>query len=284
MDKKSGFKECPRCGLRNKPSTAQCDFCGWEFRDVADEWISHVQILERMNKPADSIVLDDEVSRKIESTIIRTARDDQNAKPLINKSDSIIPTPLSNKLDIDSSEIIRSNESTSVQQDELESSAKAEDMDIRAFVETMIGEPVTAQAAAAVNSTISEAVVVDPQKLETKNAESYVEVQQEYGFSFYLDRVLLGIGVAIYAIALILYSMSYIDVPIGWALSIAGALTLTIGVSVAYEKLIQKSSSSDKKTYNNTKIVEEVIICPRCHEEVEETDERCPSCGAAFSH
>ncbi|MEM0449489.1 MAG: hypothetical protein QW520_06695 [Methanomassiliicoccales archaeon] len=251
---------------------------------MADEWISHVQILERMNRPADSIVLDDEVSRKIESTIIRTARDDQNVKPLINKSDSITSTPPSNKLDIDSSEIIRSNESTSVQQDELESSAKAEDMDIRAFVETMIGEPVTAQAAAAVNSTISEAVVVDPQKLETKSAESYVEVQQEYGFPFYIDRFLLGIGVVIYVIALILYSMSYVDVPIGWALSIAGALTLTIGVSMAYERFTKKSSSFDKKIYNNAKVVEEVIICPRCHEEVEETDERCPSCGAAFSH
>ena len=91
MEKKTGFKECPRCGLRNKPSAAQCDFCGWEFRDVSDEWISHVQVLEKLNKATESIVLDDEVSRRIESTIVRSPREAPPSVPATETATAPVP-------------------------------------------------------------------------------------------------------------------------------------------------------------------------------------------------
>ncbi|MFP4197557.1 MAG: hypothetical protein ACLFS6_07905 [Methanomassiliicoccales archaeon] len=71
MDKKSGFKECPRCGLRNRISTIKCDFCGYEFERQSQEWSDYVDILEKLSRREETPAVDDEVSRKIESTLVK---------------------------------------------------------------------------------------------------------------------------------------------------------------------------------------------------------------------
>ena len=70
MDKKSSFKECPKCGLRNKPGSAQCDFCGQNLT-VSDDWQQHIKDLESLNKMELRKPLDDRTSKRIESTIVR---------------------------------------------------------------------------------------------------------------------------------------------------------------------------------------------------------------------
>ena len=48
MDRSSGLKECPRCGLRNRQGAYQCDFCGWDFKAASDDWMGQVNDLERI--------------------------------------------------------------------------------------------------------------------------------------------------------------------------------------------------------------------------------------------
>ncbi len=73
MDKPSGLKECPRCGLRNRSGAYQCDFCGWDFRGASDDWMGKVNELQRINKEVESPVLDKRTTSKIEMTIVNPA-------------------------------------------------------------------------------------------------------------------------------------------------------------------------------------------------------------------
>ncbi len=70
MEKRSGFKECPKCGLRNKPGATQCDFCGQNL-GPSDDWQQHIRDLESLNKMELRRPLDDRTSKRIEATIIR---------------------------------------------------------------------------------------------------------------------------------------------------------------------------------------------------------------------
>jgi len=70
MERKAGFKECPKCGLRNKPSATQCDFCGQSLTS-ADDWQQHIKDLESLNRIELRGPVDERTSKRIESTIIR---------------------------------------------------------------------------------------------------------------------------------------------------------------------------------------------------------------------
>jgi len=70
MERKSSFKECPKCGLRNKPSATQCDFCGQNLGS-SDDWQQHIRDLESLNKVELRRPMDDRTSKRIASTIIR---------------------------------------------------------------------------------------------------------------------------------------------------------------------------------------------------------------------
>lgn len=70
MEPKASFRECPKCGLRNKQAAVQCDFCGQSLTND-DDWQSHVKDLESLTRVDLRKPMDDKVSRRIESTIIR---------------------------------------------------------------------------------------------------------------------------------------------------------------------------------------------------------------------
>jgi len=72
MEGKAGFKECPRCGLRNRRFVLRCDFCGFEFAETDEEWTDYLDILERLGKTEESEILDEKVTRRIEATIVRS--------------------------------------------------------------------------------------------------------------------------------------------------------------------------------------------------------------------
>ncbi len=71
MEKKPGYKECPRCGLRNKPQAFQCDFCGWHFEESGDEWIEHIRALEEISTERPSVIVDEEISKRIQATMVK---------------------------------------------------------------------------------------------------------------------------------------------------------------------------------------------------------------------
>lgn len=283
MERKSGFKECPRCGLRNKPSAAQCDFCGWEFRDVSDEWISHVQVLEKLNKATESIVLDDEVSKRIESTIVRGSRDaapppapkpESKAPPVPTKREeiSIEPEPKAKVEKWPERRVVT-----------VPHPVPAEDNEVKNFVETMIGEPVAAQAAAVVNVQATETILRPMPAAEPLREESEFVQSTSGGFLARYHRAMLMAGIGLYAVTLVLYAISFLSVALGWGLAIAGALLITFGVSHIYDARMTRVPEGEAMIGKMNNSGDEVVICPRCHEEVSEKDSRCPSCGAAFS-
>ncbi|MDD1755739.1 MAG: hypothetical protein LUQ39_02745 [Methanomassiliicoccales archaeon] len=283
MEKKTGFKECPRCGLRNKPSAAQCDFCGWEFRDVSDEWISHVQVLEKLNKATESIVLDDEVSRRIESTIVRTPR--EMPTPPGNPEEPVPApsTPTSEDMVIESEPKVSTEKWPERRVVTVPPPIPEEEREVKNFVETMIGEPVSAQAASEVNLTAADAITLplrQPEPLREEVVEVYVP-QGSFISKYY--RQFLVAGIAIYVVTIALYAMSYLDVVVGWGLAIAGALLITFGVSHIYDSKVEHKAPGEPMIGDMRHAGDEIVICPRCHEEVSEGDARCPSCGAAFS-
>lgn len=70
MDRKAGYKECPRCGLRNKPSALQCDFCGLRFI-AGEDWDENIQALEKMGGTDEKVLVDEDISKRIEATIVK---------------------------------------------------------------------------------------------------------------------------------------------------------------------------------------------------------------------
>ena len=78
MERKAGFIECPKCGLRNKPNTVQCDFCGQSLTSP-DEWQLQVKDLESLTKVEYRRPVDEPTSRRIEATFIRKEQPHQKA-------------------------------------------------------------------------------------------------------------------------------------------------------------------------------------------------------------
>lgn len=283
MERKSGFKECPRCGLRNKPSAAQCDFCGWEFQDVSDEWISHVQVLEKLNRETDSILLDDEVSKRIESTIVRSPRESTPApRPEPRAPPSApLPVPLPAKEDVIQADL-RQQGMDRPQAKPVAAALPAKEADeVKAFVDTMIGEPAAAEAAAVV--TVQSGELAAARVAPSIELGSPVETRKRTASMSKYTMGLLGAGAAVYLVTLVLYSMAMLSVAMGWALAIAGALMITVGASFIYDARVARQAKPEPVIGQNVRGGDEVIICPRCHEEVDESDDRCPSCGAAFT-
>ena len=280
MERKSGFKECPRCGLRNKPSAVQCDFCGWEFQDASDEWISHVQVLEKLNKQTESILLDDEVSKRIESTIVRSSRELKSTPPLaplaIPQAEEV--KPLDNELRLKGKDWASSRMQTIPM-------PSPEAKEVKAFVDTMIGEPTPIGTSAEIeisNSNVSG--------MATAPMSSVKELGRFPARSIFATKTslmsygLIISGVSVYLVTLIIFALSIVPLLLGWSLAIVGALLITIGTSRAYDQSALKRKRSDP-TEGNAPILEEaiVLICPSCNEEVVEGDRSCPACGARFA-
>ncbi len=280
MERKSGFKECPRCGLRNKPSAAQCDFCGWEFQDASDEWISHVQVLEKLNKQTESILLDDEVSKRIESTIVRSSREIKPAQP---------PAPLEiprvdEERPLDTDLKARGKEwSSSYMQPPSMPSPEAKE--VKAFVDTMIGEPTKVDDTADIEisdsstSGLATAPMSPVKELgQSSTAHTFLSKSSMISYGMIIS------GVSIYLVTLIIFALSIIPLLLGWSLAIVGAMLITVGTSYAYNRRAPKSRRADS-TGKHVPIEKEklVLICPNCNEEVGAGDKHCPACGAKFA-
>jgi RNA polymerase subunit RPABC4/transcription elongation factor Spt4 len=280
MENKSRFKECPRCGLRNKTSVAQCDFCGLEFQETSEEWISQVQVLEKLNKQTESILLDDKVSKRIESTIVRSGRELETTQP---------PTPLEiprveEEKPLDS-ELKNKGKDWTVSNTQIPSTPSPESKEVKAFVDTMIGEPTKIEDSAGMevsdNSTSAMA---------TAPMSPVEEIRQSPTIATFATKTplisygLIFCGINIYLATLIIFALSIVPLLLGWSLAIVGAMLITIGTSYVYDRSAFKRKRFDS-TNDNVPIEEEelVLICPSCNGEVEASDRHCPACGAIFA-
>ncbi len=278
MERKSGFKECPRCGLRNKPIAAQCDFCGWEFQDSSEEWISHVQVLEKLNKQTESIMLDDEISKRIESTIVRSSRELRSTSPPppIDFSRAEEPKPV----DI---ELLAKGKDWASSRMQTPSMPAPESKEVKAFVDTMIGEPVKVDASADIEISDYGA---------TGMANAPMSPVKDLGrapartFAFKappLTHVLIASGIGFYLVALMVFTLSPVPLLLAWTMAIVGSMLVTIGAFNAYDQSNfgkRRAAAAGASAPIEKEML--VLICPSCNEEVGSRDRNCPACGARF--
>ncbi|MGD1060957.1 MAG: hypothetical protein ABR879_05820 [Methanomassiliicoccales archaeon] len=280
MERKSGFKECPRCGLRNKLAAVQCDFCGWEFHEASEEWSSHVKVLDRLNRDVDSVVLDDELSRKIESTIVRGPREATPPSPK--------PVPTVDEIaTIEADAELRSEGRRWSSEHRLEAEmAPAESHEVKVFVDTMIGGPTPGPAPSPADIEIGVAVTespvndLRPDQLIEERSEKALALSTRDGLG--MPAGLMGGGVVVYAIALVAYSNTAIGLYLGWGLVIFGALVFTLGANWFYSRRAKGMSGEERMIGGEASASNEVVICPNCNELVGQSVDSCPNCGVRF--
>jgi RNA polymerase subunit RPABC4/transcription elongation factor Spt4 len=243
MDTPSGLKECPRCGLRNRTGAYQCDFCGWDFKTVSDDWMGNVKSLEQLGKEASSDALDKKVESKIEMTIKRPSDIPLREK----KTESNLTIPQYQEREGDTGETVAlpifQEQSLAEEQTELP-------------VETSITtSPVTPGIEAE----------LDTETESTPVASSITKLGSPTTIG------LLATGAVVYLATLAMAALHSIGTVEGWCLAVLGAFFLVAGVGSFLSKR------------HRTMDEDEVILCPKCHEVVSEKDQSCPSCGAKFT-
>lgn len=270
MEKRSGFRECPRCGLRNKPSVAQCDFCGWQFDESQDEWIDQIRALESISADKSTVAVDEELSKRIEATIIKP--DEVSVDDFVDEEDrsfvapnesipqsrpiSTPPTPEERReiLEAPTEEVSRPEpEQTPGLVSESEppmTKAEVESVEVAEFVESMIGEvgveEIKEPEVLSPAPTIEEVMLETPEAPAAAAKEEKVAEKEKVAVpesipvgldlrSMAVPAAILGAGAAAYAGILIFSVLQPVNWTIGWTVSIGGAILMTIGCSRLYD-------------------------------------------------
>jgi hypothetical protein len=157
--------------------------------------------------------------------------------------------------------------------------------EVKAFVDTMIGEPTPIDDSAEIE--ISDSVSAGT---ATAPMSPVKELGRTPAVSIFATKVplmsygLILSGVSIYLVTLVIFALSIVPLLLGWSLAIVGAMLITIGTSHAYDR-----STLKRKRFNPTdegvptEDEKVVFICPSCNEEVLAGDRNCPACGARFA-
>lgn len=278
MEKRSGRKECPRCGLRNKPSVAQCDFCGWQFEESQDEWIDQIKALEKIGTGENTVSVDEELSKRIEATIIKPNEisvDDfvgEKDLPFMSASEPIspnrpiwtLPTPEERRelLEAPPKEVSRP-EPDHVPEPVSESEpptakAEAESAEVAEFVESMIEEvgvgaikepeePVPLEVPEEIAPDVPEVptAISKDEKVVEKEAIPEATAAGPDLRTAAVPAAVLASGAAAYVGILLFSVLQPVSWTIGWTVSIAGAILVTIGCGSLYD--VWKHSTGPKE-------------------------------------
>jgi hypothetical protein len=294
MDNRSGFKECSRCGLRNKPSAKQCDFCGQKF-EVADEWELQVDALERLNRETKRVEVTENVSKRIEATIIRKEISETKQEPVIKGSfrESPEKAPI-----VDSSPepkieqapepkeqttvITFTATETKLVEVEKERTAPEEAPTVK-IEETSTVEKTVPVTEAVPSPFETELLKVENHKVQKETFKHRKCTDKKiFGWNFNMkDRksvffmLVLILGIVLY-IASIAMSSSIGTIE-SWSVVAFSGFMIVVGI--AQIAIDWNPTRYREDVFEHHEIV---IICPNCNEKVSEDDERCPSCGTEF--
>jgi hypothetical protein len=322
MDRRSGYRECPRCGLRNKPSVAQCDFCGWQFDESQDEWIDQIRALEKISTDQSTVSVDEELSKRIEATIIKP--DEISVDDFIGEQDRAIPIlsepasppqPVSTPptpeertkmMEAPPKElVVPGPEPLPERVSEPEppvAKAEAENAEVTEFVESMIEEGVVGEIREPEGlqpAPIAEEVprgatesLATKEEASAQKGETSATAPTTIGFDLRIAAIpaaVLVVGAAAYVGILLFSVFQPVHWTVGWTVSILGAAMVTIGCSRLYDiwKHPGESQASSWRRTVELKVKRgdkgvEVFICPLCNEVVSENDDHCPNCGVEF--
>ena len=297
MDKKAGYKECPRCGLRNKPSALQCDFCGLRFI-AGEDWDDNIQALEKMGGNEERVLVDEDVSKRIEATIVKRDKIDSPAKgkePVKDDFDYFrkeqeqvksAPVPVSEPTvavakgtliepppEVRQTQQVAEPASVQTQaQPQVLTSPAPEKIVIREPPSVVVANP---------QEPIKEKKVVRRIVKPTKN----VFVPPKSSMRRTVFSAILLLGVVWYLVSL-MFGDSTLGRVGGWVLATISTLMLVAGAAELFIPKVQSGMAFAEEPLQETQAPvqthKEVLICPKCHELVSATDKACPDCGAVF--
>jgi len=262
MEKPSGLRECPRCGMKNRQGAYQCDFCGWDFRN-SDRWDGKVADLENLSRDIAAAPLDKKLASKIEMTIKRPSDIPVRA-----------PRPPAQEQPSPKAEEPREDAPTIAPEQEPELAEEPEPAPAEEPAPESVPLPEPEPAAAEPETPEPQPAAVTPPAVEAAPVEAppapLPSPPKAEGIPkpLVITVALLGTGLALYIAALIL--AADIGKAAGWGLTIVGALLIALSVRRVF--VLRRKAETD-----------EVVLCPNCHEVVTDHDPGCPSCGIKFS-
>lgn len=220
MEKPSGLKECPRCGLRNRPGAYQCEFCGWDFGVASDDWMGQIDDLEQLGNDIGTPAVDEDIATKIESTIMRPA-DAVRERPPVDKEISLL-----------------------------------EELDLG---DAAVAEPVYEAIATeeALAESIPDPYVVSKPEAKAKAKPAAVAKgkpkivsasKSKFELPLAIGAAITVAGVAALAAALLLVTGGSLDKPVGWAITVVGSFLTVFGVSRLLPSMGKLVPPGKKKT------------------------------------
>ncbi|OPY31981.1 MAG: Double zinc ribbon [Methanomassiliicoccales archaeon PtaU1.Bin124] len=297
MDKKTGFKECPRCGLRNKPTAKQCDFCGQKF-DISDDWEQQIDALEKLTKQNRKVEVSEDMSRRIEATIVTKEMVEKEeapkpkvvvvAKPEPAKVEFVPPPQIEEP--VRPEPVVAAPvppepkpEPIVVKRPEpAPEPFKAESIEIEVpepKPEEEVVQPIVAEPA-------EGPVVVTVKKKERRRKPKHLPSTKFFRWGVSAkDRTslvfagLLVLGIVAYLVAIVMEGS--LGEVVSWGFVVVSGMLIVMGfsqVAINWE-VADEPMRVDIPGTADDEIVE---ICPSCHERVSPDCDRCPACGTEF--
>ncbi len=251
MEKSSGLKECPRCGLRNRRGAYQCDFCGWDFKAASDDWMGKVNDLEKIGREVEVTSIDRSTRSKIELTMKKPA----DVPPKERKPEK--------QLEV-SDHLTLEDQGDVVAQTTAETCAETE-TEPALYQESDIAEAV-------VSLTInSSSEPLTPAKVDETPHVGISTHHKAFDMPMITFMSLIGTGLSLYVVDLYMTTSQTLGRELGWGIAIVASALIAFAV-MRLLPLLKKGGSEE----------EELVLCPVCHEVVTEQDNKCPSCGVKF--
>jgi ribosomal protein L40E len=293
MEKKGGFKECSRCGLRNKPTARQCDFCGQRFEEE-DKWDQQIDDLESLTKVDAKTEVPDDVSKRIESTIVKKDAAERKDRAEPAAAAVVAAAAVAKQAQPEPASVQTRSEPKVEAIPEPQASAPPEARPELAATAVLATQPESTVPASEVTEVmevedlepleddvqlpVEESMVLETnQPFTTKRPRFFTwnfNLRSRKDVAFML--VLQG-GIIIY-LATLLVAEDSMEAVGQWGLSIVAAAMLTAGLGkLTINWDIEAMGDEDV-------VVKEVVVevCPRCHERVGVQDSKCPACGTEF--
>ena len=272
MDRKAGYKECQRCGLRNKPSALQCDFCGLRFA-AGEDWDDNIQALEKMGGHEERVLVDEDVSKRIEATIVK--RDKINAPARVRDPEK------------DDFDYFKKDPARNVPAPVVETSTPvAQEKVIEAAPEQRSIPPEPVQAAPERGEARQPMAAEAPQPVKEKRLVRRVvrptkpAARAKTSIHWTTFSAVLMLGAVWYLVA-IMYGEDAFGRIGGWALVSAATLMMVVGAGGLIKGRSQTATDRAGQVLEG-RPQKDVLMCPQCHELVTATDRACPDCGAEF--
>ena len=286
MDRKAGYKECPRCGLRNKPSALQCDFCGLRFI-AGEDWDDNIQALEKMGGNEEKVLVDEDVSKRIEATIVKRDKINAPAKAKEPESDSndyfknepeptrSVPIPV----------IAPPGPSIAVPRGTVIESAPeprpemAIPEPVRPAPERIVvqeGPPIVAAPEPEPRPAKERRVV---RRVVRPTPKVFTPVKGSMRRTAF--TAILALGLLWYLVA-IMFGDNSLGRAGGWAMVATSTMMIAAGAVELFVPKPGDTAAFTEVPVQEQKPPQEVLICPKCHELVKEIDKSCPDCGAEF--